>query len=85
MDDLIPLLEMSYMYGSTCTQQEEKFIGRDITAYTWDDAQAANQLISEIPDAWVLRDAWRKLGARGVELWRTHGRNIYELEEYWGR
>jgi hypothetical protein len=84
--DLLELVEMADMYTSKCTRQEEKFdyYRRNGIAWSWQDCEAAWQLLRELPYSWALHDAWRKHGARGVDMWRATP-NVYETDEYWAK
>jgi hypothetical protein len=85
-DDLLELVEMADIYTSKCTRQEEKFeyYRRNGIAWSWQDCEAAWQLLCELPNSWALHDAWRRHGARGVEMWQAEP-NVYNLPAYWER
>lgn len=74
MDGEIELFLMAQFYGSTCTQQEEKFIAitqRTGCDWTWEDCEAASQLLLEKYQSYyyVIKDALRKSGTFEGEYW----------------
>lgn len=70
VEDLAEMLAMADIYGWKCTKQHEKFMSyawqhgeRMQTLWTWEDCQAAYELINESTTGrsrFDLREAWKK-------------------------
>ena len=76
------LLIKADLYANKCTQQEEKFdhYRRNGCTDRWEDCQAAWELISARPDAYVLMQNWRAHRCYPADDWTgTMSREDYRF------
>lgn len=81
-DELTELIHMADVYANKCTRQYEKFdhYKRSGIPWSWEDCEAAYELVRELPNYWGLMTAYRRYGDRGVQMVQE-GVNIWEAIE----